>query len=88
VQILKIAEMNNSQNVGKNIRALFALGYILALLPAIGGGFIMAFGYLRAPGASMPTWEFGKYIMISGLVNLFVYICIFFQVRKVSSPGQ
>ena len=80
--------MTHPTKAKKNIRALFVLGFILAILTGISGGYIMVFGYLRAPGVTMPVWEFGKFIMICGLANLFVYVCLFFQIRKHTQPVQ
>ncbi len=74
--------MTSSQNVTKNIKALFLLGIVLALVPGIFGAYMLAFGYLRSPGSKMPIWKFGQYTMLLGLANLFVYVCLFFQVRK------
>jgi hypothetical protein len=85
---VKIVKMNHPIKMNKNLRAIFVLGLILALLPSISGGYIFAFGYLRAPGTTMQVWEFGKFIMICGLANLFVYVCLFFQIRKYTPPVQ
>ena len=68
----------------RNLRALFAVGFVLTLVASIGGGFILALGYSRA-GVTQPMWKFGQYIMLLGLANLFVYLCIFFQVRRLMS---
>ena len=66
----------------RNLRALFILGFLIALVPSIGGGLILALGYSR-PSVTQPIWKFGQYVMLLGLANLFVYLCVFFQVRKL-----
>jgi hypothetical protein len=66
----------------RNLRALFALGFIITLIASIGGGLILALGYSQ-PSITQPMWKFGQYVMLLGLTNLFVYLYIFFQVRKL-----
>jgi len=66
----------------RNLRALFALGFLIALVASIGGGLILALGYSR-PSVTQPIWKFGQYVMILGLANLVIYLCVFFQVRKM-----
>lgn len=68
----------------RNLRALFALGFMIALVASVGGGLILAIGYSRA-SVTQPIWKFGQYVMLLGLANLFVYLCIFFQVRRLLS---
>ena len=67
--------------VKKNLRALFVLGLALTLLATVGGAVILTLGYSRAPNAAQPVWKFGQWIMLFGLANLFVYVCIFLQIR-------
>ncbi len=76
--------MNSPQptQTRRNLRALFALGFIITLVASIGGGLILALSYSR-PSIMQPMWKFGQYVMLMGLTNLFVYLCIFFQVRKL-----
>ena len=66
----------------RNLRTLFALGFIITLIASIGGVLILALGYSQ-PSITQPMWKFGQYVMLLGLANLFVYLCIFFQVRKL-----
>jgi len=68
----------------RNLKALFALGFVLASVASIGGGLILALGYSHA-SVTQPLWQFGQYAMLLGLLNLFVYLCIFFQVRRLMS---
>ncbi len=69
--------------IRRNLRALFALGFFLALLASIGGGLILTVGYSR-PNVVQPVWQFGQSTMFSGLVNFLVYLGILFQVRKLA----
>ena len=66
----------------RNLRALFILGFVLALMGSIGGGIILALGSSH-PGVTQPLWKFGQFVMLFGLANLFVYMCILFQVRRL-----
>ena len=66
----------------RNLRALFTLGFIITLLASIRGGLTLALGYSQ-PSITQPMWQFGQYAMLLGLTNLFIYLCIFFQVRKL-----
>ncbi len=79
-------EMNPPQTTKtrRNLRALFALGFILTLVASIGGGLILALGYSQ-PSVAQPMWKFGQYVMLLGLTNLFIYLCILFQVRRLMS---
>ena len=68
-----------------NLKALFTLGFILTLLASTSGGFICYYGYSWARQATYPLWEFGQWMMLFGLANLFVLACVFFQIRKLTS---
>jgi hypothetical protein len=72
----------------KNIRSLFSLGFILALLAGIGGASLFILGWYRAPNVVQPLWKFGQWMMLSGIINLFVYLCLFFQVRRLMKPNE
>ena len=78
--------MNSPQTAKtrRSLRALFALGFVITLVASIGGGLILALGFSRA-SITQPMWKFGQYVMLLGLINLFVYLCIFFQVRRLMS---
>jgi hypothetical protein len=68
----------------RNFRATFLLGFILALMPSIAGGIVLFVGHSRPDVMfSMPAWQYGQFIMLFGLLNLFVYVCLFIQVRKL-----
>jgi hypothetical protein len=75
--------MKRFPDLNKNITALFVLGFVLALLLSVGGGFILGFGYFRAPGATIPIWKFGQFMMFCGFGNLFVLVCLCFQIRNL-----
>lgn len=81
--------MNSPQTTKtrRNLRALFALGFIITLVASIGGALILALGYSRA-NVTQPMWEFGQYVMLLGLTNLFVYLCILFQVRRLMAVAE
>jgi hypothetical protein len=66
------------------VRALFALGFVIAALSALGGGLVLTVGYSH-PGVTQPMWRYGQYVMLLGLYHLFVYSCLFFQVRRLQS---
>jgi hypothetical protein len=70
--------------ITRNIKALLTLGFTVTLVASVGGGFMLVFGYSRA-SVTQPMWKFGQHLMILGLTNLFIYLCIFFQLRKLSS---
>ncbi|MBI2924755.1 MAG: hypothetical protein HYY24_03515 [Verrucomicrobia bacterium] len=78
-------EITRTTTTKRNLRALFALGFVLSSLAAVGGALILALAYSRAPTATQPLWQFGQYVMLVGLANLFVYACLFFQVRKLTT---
>jgi hypothetical protein len=71
-----------STKTTRNIRALFALGFIMALVASIGGGLILALGYSRA-SVTQPMWKFGHYVLILGSLNLAVYLGLWWQVRAL-----
>ena len=75
--------MNTSQ-AKRNVRALLIFGFIFTLVASVGGAAILALGYSRQT-VTKPIWEFGQTMMILGLVNLGIYVCIFFQVRRAFS---
>ncbi len=84
-----MTELSRLPKAKKNLRALLSLGFVLALVASIGGGFILVIGYFRAPTYARPFWEFGQWMLMHGVCTLFVFLCIFFQVRKLSTePGQ
>ena len=66
----------------RNLRALVILGFVLGLVASIGGAVILIAGW-QAPNVTQPLWQFGQYVMLLGLCNLFVYIGIFFQARRI-----
>lgn len=67
----------------KNLRALLIMGIMLGLLAGIGGGLLFIIGYLYAPNVNQPLWQEGRALMLFGVLNIFVYIGIFFQSRKL-----
>jgi hypothetical protein len=66
----------------RNLRALFALGFIMTLVVSIGGGLILVLGYSRA-SVTQPVWKFGQYVLILGSLNLAVYLGLWWQVRAL-----
>jgi hypothetical protein len=74
--------MNTPQSgkATRNLRALLALGFILAFIATTGGGFILALGS-SSPNVMQPLWKFGQYVSILGALNLAVYLGLWWQVR-------
>src|SRR5258706_10180730 len=68
----------------RNLRALFALGSINTLIASIAGALIFVLWY-SSTNVVQPLWKFGQIVMFLGLGNLFVYICIFYQIRRLTS---
>ena len=77
--------MKGSAMLHKNIKALFALGFFIAVACSVAGGAVMILGHSRAPQATIPVWEHGKFMMLCGLCNLFVYACLLFQFRTLTA---
>ena len=79
--------MNTSpqdRRVRSNLRALFVLAFFLSLLMSGSGGFVLAFGWSHQNITfKMPAWQYGQFLLLLGLANVFIYICLFFQVRKL-----
>ncbi len=79
--------MNSSPHIQKarrNLRAIFLLGFILTLMASIAGGYILVVGHSRPDVTfTMPAWEYGQFLMLLGLTNLFVIVCLFIQFRKL-----
>ena len=67
----------------RNIRALLALGSLLAVLVGGMGALIFFLGYSR-PDVTQPFWEFGCYVALLCLLNLAVYLGLFWQVSRLS----
>ena len=76
--------MNEAEIIktARNLRALFALGFIITLFMSIGGGLIVEFGY-TVPNVTKPIWEFGQYVLIAGSLNLALYFGLWWQVRSL-----
>ena len=81
--------MNNTHGlrIKRNMRALLALGVLIALLASIGGAFIWALGSARSE-VTQPLWKFGEYVMLLGVANLCIYSGIFFQVRRLTRAAR
>jgi hypothetical protein len=77
--------MNSSPLIHKarrNLNALFVLAFLLTLLASASGGYVLVAGYSHPDVTfTMPAWEYGQFLMLLGLANLFVYACIFIQIR-------
>ncbi len=74
----------------RNIRALLALGSLLAALVGSLGALIFFLGHSR-PDVTQPFWEFGCYVMLLCLLNLAIYLGLFWQVSRLSrrpEPSQ
>jgi hypothetical protein len=76
--------MNSHQKAMRGLRALFVLGFILTTSASVVGGYVVAAGSQR-PSATiaLPLVECGQVIMFFGLLNLFVYVCMFFATRRL-----
>jgi hypothetical protein len=79
--------MNSSPHIHKarrNLKALFILAFLLTLMMSASGGYVLAAGHSHPDVTfTMPVWEYGQFLLLAGLVNLFVYACIFIQVRRL-----
>ena len=54
------------------------------MMASIAGGYILVVGYSRPDVKfTMPAWEYGQFLMLLGLTNLFVIVCLFIQFRKL-----
>ena len=67
----------------RNIRALLALGSLLAVLVGGMGGLIFFLGYSR-PDVTQPFWEFGGYLLALCGLNLVIFVGLFWQVSRLS----
>ena len=67
----------------RNIRALLALGGLLAVLVGGLGTVVFLLGYSR-PDVTQPFWEFGVYVALLCLLNLAIYLGLFWQVSRLS----
>ena len=67
----------------RNIRALLVLGSLLAVLIGSLGALIFFLGRSR-PEVTQPFWEFGCYVLLLCLLNLAVYLGLFWQVGRLS----
>jgi hypothetical protein len=80
-------KMNSSSKIPKtrrNLRALFALALLLTLPLSGVGGSMLVVTYLRPNFTlTLSGWEYGQVLLFSSLANLFVYVLIFFQVRRL-----
>jgi hypothetical protein len=79
--------MNSSPHIHKarrNLKALFGLAFLLTLLMSASGGYVLVADHSHPDVTfTMPAWEYGQFLLLAGLVNLFVYACIFIQVRRL-----
>jgi hypothetical protein len=79
--------MNPSPQIHKarrNLRVIFVLAFLLTVLASVSGGYVLVAGHSHPDVTfTMPAWEYGQFIMLFGLTNLFVYACIFFQVQRL-----
>ena len=76
--------LSETQKVKRNLKMIFLLAFLIAVLASVSGGYVLIAGYGHPDVAfTMPAWEYGQFIMLFGLVNLFIYLCICFQVRKL-----
>ena len=80
--------MSQSQpaNAERAIRLLLIVGIAVSLVAAVGGSIILASGSLQ-DSASQSVWKLGQYMVGMGLTNMFIYMCIFLQLRKAGSQG-
>ena len=72
----------------RNIRVLLALGSSLAVLVGGLGALIFVLGYSR-PDVTLTFRELGGYLLALCLLNLVIYIGLYWQVSRLSRrPGQ
>jgi hypothetical protein len=74
-------DSSSSGKVGRNIRALLALGVCLGLVASIGGAAILVLGHAR-PDVAQPVWKSGQYMMFMGVLNLMIHVGLFFQFKR------
>jgi hypothetical protein len=73
-----------TKNIKRNLRALFGLAFLLALLSSLGGCFILAISHSHPRVTfTMPAWQYGQFLMLLGFVNLSIYLGILWQVRAL-----
>ena len=72
----------------RNIRVLLALGTLLAVLVGGLGGLIFVLGYTR-PDVTLTFSELGCYLLALCLINLVIFVGLFWQLSQLSRrPGQ
>lgn len=62
--------------------ALFVLGLFMNSIAGAGGAFVLTMGYARQD-VTQPLWQAGQASMFMGLINLTIFVSIFFQGRKL-----
>ena len=67
----------------RNIRALLALGSLLAVLVGGMGALILVLGHSR-PDVTLTFWEFGGYLVALCGLNLVIFAGLFWQVGQLS----
>ncbi len=72
----------------RNIRALLALGSLLAVLAGGLGALLFVLGHSR-PDVTLTFWEFGGYLVALCGINFVIFAGLFWQVSQLSRrPGQ
>lgn len=66
----------------RNLRALIAIGFALALAASVTGIIILTLSLGPAAGGRSTSLT-GQYVLLLGLAHLVVYAGIFLQVRKL-----
>ena len=67
----------------RNIRRLLVAGLLLALGPAIFGGFLYVLGRPR-PDVTLTFSELGAYLAVLGVLHLLLYAGLFWQFGRLS----
>ena len=58
------------------------LASVLALGTSVVGSYTLFIGNSKPLATlTLPVWQYGQFLMLFGLANVFVYACIFLQVR-------
>ncbi len=67
----------------RRIYSLLLVGGLVAFVAAAVGALIVALGY-SSPDVTLPFWECGQYILLLSLLNLGVYVAIFWQLGRLT----
>ena len=67
----------------RSLRALFILGFFLAVLGTISAAVFLDLYFTRLPSATMPTWQFWQLMLFHDSLFLLIFIGFFFATRPL-----